>query len=324
VSRVVDEVRRFMARHAADNRVTGVVAVSGGADSVALLRALLQAGYTNLTVAHYNHGLRGAESDADEAFVEALVTQLQDQWPGIAFVSETASPAELRHTIGQNLEATARDRRYRWLGAIAGAWIATGHTADDQAETVLHRLIRGTGVQGLRGIAAVRGKIIRPLLTVTRAEILQYLSSLGQLHRTDSSNADLRFTRNRIRHELLPLLRTFNPEIVAVLGRLATQAEEVFDHLQADAEGLRAAAELPRAGTLLVFDAATLAAAPPHRVRDMLRLVWQRQGWSADGMTFTHWERLAGIARGELPAADFPGGVHCRRVGRVVQIGRRS
>lgn len=323
---VVAEVRRFLARHGVAG--PGVVAVSGGPDSVALLRALLAAGVPGPVVAHFNHQLRGAEGDGDEAFVRDLAGRLGLDCRVVS--------RDLRAEVaasGENLEAAGRRLRYAWLKETAEAcganWIGTGHTADDQAETVLHRLIRGTGIQGLRGIAAAKPagdtvRVVRPLLAVNRGDVLAFLAALGQDYRTDSSNADPRFTRNRIRHELLPLLSTFNPEVVAVLGRLAGQADEVFDHLRADALGLVAAAERPRAGDVLVFDAAVLAAAPPHRAREALRLVWDREGWPASGMTFAHWDRLAAIARGEHPAADFPAGVHARRTGRVVQVGRRA
>ncbi len=142
--RVPAAVREFLTAHRVEG--AGVVAVSGGPDSVALLRALAEVGAGPLTVAHVNHQLRGAESDADEAFVQELAVGL-----GLPFVStRIAIPAE------ENLEGAARRLRYDWLNEIAAGanWIATGHTADDQAETVLHRLIRGTGLQGLRGIAA--------------------------------------------------------------------------------------------------------------------------------------------------------------------------
>src|SRR5262249_54909010 len=136
-----------------------------------------------------------------------------------------------------NREAHARRQRYDWLTKVAAEsgipWIATGHTADDQAETVLFRLLRGTGLDGLRGIAPIRAlagevRVVRPLLSATRQDVLDYLAGLGQDYRTDESNADRRFTRNRIRHELLPLLaRAYNPRVREVLCRLASQAAEV-------------------------------------------------------------------------------------------------
>jgi tRNA(Ile)-lysidine synthase len=322
VARVVDKVRQFLERHNLTG--AGVVAVSGGADSVALLRAMLDAGAGPLVAAHFNHGLRGAESDADEAFVRRLVESLWDRWP-IGFASESKPVATVARETGQNLEAVARELRYAWLDYVAGpnGCVATGHTADDQAETVLHRIVRGTGIQGLRGIAAARGKVIRPLLTVTRADVLEYLRELGQPFREDATNADPAFTRNRIRHELLPLLKTFNPQVVDVLGRLARQAEDAVEVLDRDARDLLRAAELPSAGEMRVFDAATLEAAGDARVRGMFRMLWDLAALPSRGMTFDHWQRLVGVVRGDPPSAEFPDGVYVRRVGRVVQLTRR-
>ncbi|MCU0703649.1 MAG: tRNA lysidine(34) synthetase TilS [Fimbriiglobus sp.] len=294
----------------------GVVAVSGGADSVGLLRALVEAG-GRVVVAHLNHQLRADESNGDESFVAELAGQL-----GVAVRTHRVSVAEL----GGNLEANARRVRYEWLKAltdeVGAGWIATGHTADDQAETVLHRLIRGTGLQGLRGIAPVRGNIVRPLLWVPRDDLLAYLDSQGQSFRTDSSNADTAFTRNRIRAELLPLLRTFNPAIVNVLGRLSVQAEELFAEVESETADLLRSVELPRAGEVLVLDAEKLTTLGEAKTRRVLRVLWNRERWPVTGMTFDHWRRAAMIAAGTHSAADFPDGVHVRRVGRVVQLTR--
>ncbi len=310
-----------------------VVAVSGGPDSVALARAVIQARISidgRVVLAHLNHGLRGAESDADEAFVADLAARL----PGLELVRTRLDVAAEADATGSNLEATARRLRYAWLADVARtrglSLVATGHTADDQAETVLHRLLRGTGLQGLRGIAPRRPlgsgvELVRPLLAVTRADVLAYLQSLDQPYRQDSTNRDLRRTRNRIRHELLPLLaREYNPAVVAVLGRLAAQAAEAFREEESAAAALLAVAELPRAGRQLVFDSSRLAAAPARVVRAMLRLAWEREGWPRDAMTFAAWQRLAALTCGEGKAADFPGGVHARRRGRVVLLGPRQ
>ena len=294
----------------------GVVAVSGGADSVALLAALRPAG--RLVVAHLNHMLRGEESDADERFVRDLA----QGWGLPCRVERIDTLSEAK---GGNLEAVARTARYRWFAEVAAnagaGWIATGHHADDQAETVLHRLIRGTGLQGLRGIAPLRrdgaAPVVRPLLAIPRADLAAYLAEIGQPYRTDASNADPRFTRNRIRHELLPLLRTFHPDVVAALGRTAAQAEEVFAQQQAEGERLLKAVELPANGGGAVLDAAKLEAHGDPAIRLVFRAVWAREGWPTAAMTFAHWERLAGIARGAT-AADFPGGVHVRRAGGAV------
>lgn len=316
--RALLEVRRFM-ETLPTAKAAGVVAVSGGADSVALLRILQAIDPGSLTVAHLNHQLRGSESDGDEDFVRQLATQLE-----LTCCVKRVDVAAL--AAGANLEATARKVRYEFFAEVAvqvgAGWIATGHTADDQAETVLHRLIRGTGLQGLRGIARHQASIIRPLLTVTRADVIGYLASLGQTFREDSSNSDPRFTRNRLRHELLPLLKTFNPAIVDALGQIASQAGEAFELLEADATQWLGEVELPRAGDRLILDASKFENAHPYRVRELLRLLWRREGWPTTDMSAEHWARLVAVALGTLKAADFPEGISARRVGKVVQIGK--
>ena len=127
---------------------------------------------------------------------------------------------------------------------------------------------------------------------------------------------------NRIRHELLPVLRSFNPAVVDVLGRLAEQANEVFDDEEAAARRLLEEAELPAAGELRIFRSEALRSAKPHRVRGMFRLVWEREGWSRNDMAFEHWKRLVDVATGENNAADLPGRIRARTIGTVVQVGR--
>jgi tRNA(Ile)-lysidine synthase len=163
-----------------------------------------------------------------------------------------------------------------------------------------------------------RKTICRPLLAVARSDVLEYLNALDQPFRVDSSNADPRFTRNRIRHELLPLLKSFNPEIVSLLGRLANQATETFDHVETEANELLARAERPRAGAMRIFDRPVLEAAPPLLVREAFRLVWRRENWPTDAMTFDHWQRLASLVGG-----DYPDGVQLKTVGPVVQLSRK-
>jgi tRNA(Ile)-lysidine synthase len=278
--------------------------------------------------------LRGPESDADEGFVAGLHAALVAAGvPALDLCRGRLDVGAEARARGANLEAVARRLRYRWLAGVArerGArWVATGHTANDQAETVLHRLLRGTGLQGLRGIAARRELepgvgVVRPLLRASRADVLAYLGGLGQPYRHDSSNEDRRQTRNRIRRELLPLLAEhYNPAVVTLLARLADQAEEAYRDEEAAARELLRQAELPRAGALLVFDRARLAAVPRRLVRAAFRLAWAREGWPLDGMGYEAWERLAGLVFGEAEAVDLPGGVHARRRERVVQVGRR-
>jgi tRNA(Ile)-lysidine synthase len=314
-----------------------VVAVSGGPDSVALARAFkkLQAslGLDPLILAHLNHQLRGEESDQDESFVAELAEALQECGPGqVRLAAHRVDMRNEARRVKDNLEKVAREVRYAWLGQVSrqeGArWIATGHTANDQAETVLHRLLRGSGLKGLRGIAENRPsthglRVIRPMLDVTRSEVMDYLQAERQNFRQDSSNSDRRLTRNRIRHELLPFLeKGYNGNIVATLCRLAKQAEATYGRVKAKAESLLSEAERPRAGSLLIFDRQQLSQASRSLVREAFRLAWEREGWPLAKMRFEEWDRLTAVALGETPAVDLPGGIRAVCRDRVVQIGR--
>jgi tRNA(Ile)-lysidine synthase len=222
---MLNKIKKTIASHAmlspGDHHLA---AVSGGPDSVALLRILtLLAGEYGLclTTAHLNHGLR-AEADAEEAFVRRLSDEL-----GISCICGKADIPSLNRRKQGSLEEVARRERYRFLFEAAdrcgAVKIALGHHRDDQAETVLLHLIRGSGAEGLRGILPVReGRIIRPLLEVGRDQILEFLRRDQTAYMTDSSNADLRFLRNRIRNELLPELKArYNPRLVEGLARTA-------------------------------------------------------------------------------------------------------
>lgn len=208
------------------------VAVSGGADSIALLRRLAEAAPEIglvLSVAHVHHGIRGAEADADAAFVEALAATL-----AIPFHRHNVDTPAVAHARKETLEEAARNLRYDWFRALLSEGVAdavtTAHTLDDQAETVLHKLLRGAWTEGLSGIhpviACSKGVILRPFLAVRRTEIEAWLRSLGQDWREDATNQDTTFTRNRIRHELLPQLATFNAQIHTQLANLATIARD--------------------------------------------------------------------------------------------------
>jgi len=203
---------------------TVIVAVSGGADSVALLDILsrLEAGQLRLVVAHVNHGLRGEASDGDEEFVSGLAARY-----GFPFESQRSDVAGLSQSLHISLEDAGRRERYRFFAQIAkcygAASIALAHHRDDQAETVLIRLLRGAGGAGLSAMGSLsQGMLKRPLLPISRAEIEQYLKGAGLSYRTDASNADTTILRNSIRHELIPLLARYNPKISE---RLAATAE---------------------------------------------------------------------------------------------------
>jgi tRNA(Ile)-lysidine synthase len=313
-----------------------VVALSGGPDSVALTRALLdlqsELHLQPLILAHLNHQLRGAESDADKSFVEAMSRSLPEQGNSqVQFISHQEDVRRRALEKKDNLEKVARETRFAWLAEVArksgACWVATGHTANDQAETILHRLLRGAGLKGLRGIAEQRPlaegvSLIRPMLAVRRAEVINYLQIKGQTFRQDSSNFDRRLTRNRIRHELLPYLeKEYNPAIVSALCHLGEQAENAYGRVHARAEKLLAEVERPRAGLLLIFDRPRLSQAPRALIREAFRFVWTREAWPAGGMGSKEWDRLAAIALGEMRAADFPGNIRAVARQRVVQLG---
>ncbi len=215
------------------------VAVSGGADSVALLLLLLELreklGIV-ISVVHFNHKLRGKASDADEAFVAKLAAK-----HGLEFHSASADVAKKAKDERANLEDAARRARYDYFRSLAesGACkrIAVGHTADDQAETVLAHLLRGTGLAGLGGIHPVAVPVIRPLLGVRRSELRRFLRAQKQTWREDATNRDTKRTRARIRKKLLPLLeKQFQAAIVEHLGTLAELAREDDAFLVAIAE----------------------------------------------------------------------------------------
>jgi tRNA(Ile)-lysidine synthase len=218
------------------------VAVSGGADSLALLRLLLELREAakakppfEIAVLHFNHQLRGQASDADEKFVRNLAREFQLQfYSGTADVSASAQRAK------RNLEDAGRRERYaffeREIAEGHVAWVATAHTMDDQAETVLAHILRGTGLAGLGGIHALSGGVVRPLLGIRRADLRRYLQARKQRWREDATNCDVSRTRARIRAKLMPLLeKQFQKQVVQHLAQLA-------EHARADAAFIDAAA----------------------------------------------------------------------------------
>jgi tRNA(Ile)-lysidine synthase len=188
-----------------------LLAVSGGMDSVVLVDLFHKAGF-RFEIAHCNFGLRGAESDGDEVFVKTLAEQY-----GVQFYSVRFDLSNIKSSIQEE----ARTLRYNWFEQIRKAnkldYIATAHHADDQVETVLQHFVKGTGIRGLRGMKVKRDLIVRPLLFAFRDEIETYCTEQNLNYRTDSSNASLKYERNKVRHELIPMLQTLNPNFKATL-----------------------------------------------------------------------------------------------------------
>jgi len=280
---VLERVLKTISRYsmlAPGDRV--MVAVSGGPDSVCLLHVLREAGVDVAGVAHFNHKLRGEESEEDERFVAALAEKL-----ALPFYR---AASDLREVRG-NLEQAARRARVEFFRSLirdgAANRVATGHTRDDQAETVLFRFLRGSGLAGLAGIHPVTSDgFIRPFLAVTRAEVCDYLHSRKIVWREDSSNRETRFARNRIRHELLPLLaREWNPKIGDSLAHLADLAYE---------EERWWAATLDQAGSEI--SAEKLASAPRAMARRSVRRAIAKAKGDLRGVEFEHVERIIELA----------------------------
>jgi tRNA(Ile)-lysidine synthase len=298
-----------------------LVALSGGPDSVALLHILrtLEA-RGELVVAgaaHFNHQLRGAEADADESFCRDLAAGT-----GIPFLAGRADVAARARESGRSLEDAARQARYEFLNEAADSAgadaIAVGHSLDDQAETFLLRLIRGAGPAGLAGIRPRAGRVVRPLLDISRAELRQYAAEHGLGFRDDSSNADVRIPRNRVRLELLPLLSQFSPAIAATLAReaaLAREDEEFLDRLAIESA---ASIVLVESGNVTV-DVAGLTALPPALASRVTR---KAVAAAAPGrfIGFQHIDDLLELARSgaEGAAASLPGVTAVRRGSRIV------
>lgn len=217
---MLSKVNEFLhSQHMLEQGDSVVCAVSGGADSVAMLFAfylLKDKWRLSLSAAHFNHHLRGEESNRDEAFVRSLCDRLDIP---LTVGEGNIVPGE------KGLEAAAREARYAFLRTLPGK-IATAHTADDNAETVLMHLLRGTGLKGLGGITPVHGRIIRPMLTVTRQEVEDFLEEYCLRHIEDSSNGTEDFLRNRIRHNVVPLLKAENPSFAIGTSRMALRLRQ--------------------------------------------------------------------------------------------------
>jgi tRNA(Ile)-lysidine synthase len=200
------------------------------------------------------------------------------------------------------LEENARTIRYQFLDEAARKsgcqTIALAHTADDQAETVLHHLLRGTGIAGLRGIpltrlTAAKNRLIRPILGARRSDVESYLSGCGQSYRTDNTNTDTTMTRNKLRHVILPMLRDqVNPQVDAALGRLAEQAIDIDEFLQQSVDQLIEECVIDRQPDGCRIDVTRLNGQSRHLIRSFFCEIWNRQNWPRQAMGFEQWNRI--------------------------------
>ncbi len=316
-----------------------LVAVSGGPDSVALLRAThalsQNAGgkLSDLAVAHVNHGLRGRDSDEDQEFVMTLACKM-----GVAAYSRRLDETSLLANWSDGVESAARIARYEALFRIAhdvGArYLATGHTLDDQVETVLFRICRGTGVAGLAGIPAIRQvdeslTLVRPMLGLHKRDVVAYLAVLGQEARDDASNADTAFAaRNWIRHELLPLVREkFGDKVDASIAQLAVMADEYRRFVANHAALLLDGAVKLQRPDLLILKKDSFSGMPSVLIQAALQRGWERQGWSQQDMSFDHWSRLVDMVLDESDDRcqyDLPRQIQVACVGRELCFSRST
>lgn len=287
------------------------IAVSGGLDSVALFRLLVglrkELGLV-LSVAHFNHQLRGAESEADEQFVAELARTHR-----LALHRDSGDVAAHAKRRQLSLEAAARELRYRFFSELLTAGVAnrvaTAHTLDDQAETVLLRVVRGAGTRGLAGIypslpveGAGPAAIVRPLLGIRRAELEAYLAGIGQPWQEDRSNRDLRHARNRVRHGILPRLeRNLNPAVREALAETAEIARAEEDYWDREVAGALASV----AGELASLRIPVLERLPLALRRRVVRAAAEALGLRLE---FRHVEEILEVCSGHGSAAELPSG----------------
>lgn len=309
-----------------------VVAVSGGADSTALLLGLvaLAPPPARLVVAHAEHDLRETAS-IDRQFVATLAARL-----GLPFAWRRLAVRAATDEAGEGIEALARRLRYRFLAEVAGEHgarhVLVAHTAEDQAETILHRILRGTGPAGLAGMAAARELcagvgLLRPLLAVGRSDVREFLAAEAEAWREDESNADVRFARNFLRHEILARCAAGPyPAATAALGRLGRQAGQLAAALRSAADHLLDAHASRRADGTLELRTASLAGLDPYLLAEMFAALWEREGWPRRNMTAAHYERLATLVRSADATGggvtDYPGGVRVVASAGGIKAGR--
>ena len=307
---------------------TVLCAVSGGADSIAMLHILYRLRDKlrfRLAAAHYNHRLRGAESDRDQRFVEQFVQLCcgvhrrgdGSVLPAVALYTGSGDVAAQARLRGTGLEETAREMRYAFLQKTAqeaGAdLIATAHTANDNVETILFHLARGAGLRGLGGIPPRRGNIIRPMLTVTRPQVEDYLFHHCLPHMEDSSNTSDEYTRNRIRHQVLPVLEEIAPGFAVRLADTAALLRSDEEVLTAQAQVLADRAIPQEAG--LAIEAEAVAAAPDPIASRCLRLLLGRLWGGEQNCSATHLGALLRLCRSQAPSGEvhLPHGTTARR-----------
>lgn len=283
-----------------------------------------------IAVAHLNHGLRGESSCRDAELVRSTSESL-----GLPVVVSECESGALQASSKGSLEESARNARYEFLRRTAIGhglpFVATAHHAGDQTETVLHNILRGTGLRGLRGIPEQRMlgdsvTLIRPMLTISPDVIERFVTEQQISYSDDAMNAASEFTRNRIRNQLLPALRMdFNPQVDAALMRLSRQTGEIIDCLDALANQILDRALLEQTHNVCRLNIELLRQWPEPLIRHSMTVLWSRCAWPRQMMTSGHWKQLAGIiVHGHKPAMDLPGRLRLSCSGNIVRIDRSA
>ncbi|MDR3109706.1 MAG: tRNA lysidine(34) synthetase TilS [Planctomycetaceae bacterium] len=300
--------RQFQTRlteiHAFEHGI--VLAVSGGADSVAMFSivtefASRQNQKSRVLVAHLNHALRGKESDDDEQFVIELAKK-----HGLRVITGRLTDRETERDESGSLESTLRQHRYNFLQKTAEQnafrYVLTAHTANDQVETVLHRILRGTGLRGLGGIEEYRKLsdavvVVRPMLEITTSEIREYLKTVNQTYRTDSSNSGDKFTRNKIRGTLLPLIREMiNPQTDHAILRLTKQAQQAESIIETLIDKLEEKCIVyEQKQTKIKIE--NLTQEPEELIIRLFQRIWQKRNWQERQMGTQQWQSLKNFVK---------------------------
>ncbi len=297
-----------------------LAAVSGGPDSIFLAHALnklkKKLGIQHLVICNLDHGLRGSESAEDSRFVKEYAASL-----GLDFIHKKV---EIKKVKAKNIsvEEAARETRYKFFneaaGRIGAAVIATGHTLDDQAETVLMRLIKGASLKGIVGISPSRDegslRLIRPLIELEKPEIVNYLDENDIPYRIDSSNLEPVYFRNVVRAEIIPFLEKYNPRLKRVLSNLAEHLREDFEYIAGEKTRIRN--EISRkAGSGVEIKLKDIAVQPRAIQKEILRDSLVRAGGEVKKLSFRHWKEVEGLIRRKNSgnAVDLPGSVRAKR-----------
>jgi tRNA(Ile)-lysidine synthase len=305
-----------------------LVAVSGGADSVCLLKVLLDINKTSkagIIAANLDHCLRKKESAEDSMFVKNLCKKLK------AKLVHKKIDVKKHGAKGLSVEERAREMRYKFLHKAAGDnkcnVIATGHTLDDQAETVLMRLIYGTSIAGVSGIPPVRNekdiRVIRPLIRIEKKDILHFLKTSKLKHCEDSTNQDLKFLRNNIRHKIFPFLEKYNPRLKRSLANFADAIREDFLFIESEKKK-RIKEHKSKKKTLVSIEIKDIILQPKALRREILKELFKQAGGNIKKLTYRHWMDMDYFLRTAQKgkSLDLPGNVKLKKSPTHIVFGK--